>query len=255
MRSGLVNLPGQHGAFDAFGSDTRKEALRPRKTYQIIASSYTSVDTALDDMLKILAYREGVLKTEMRDATYRITWAKMISVGFQFRATENEITFVHLPVAVDFHCPCPFWEAFADVWYLDGGEDLDDGLSFDGNYTQRTVTSSPDTFTISNSGTAEIRRGLIQIEGTCTNPKIANAANDYWWQWTGSLGSDDKLIVDLGAMSAHLYAPSKTDAWDNITLGDEQIELMKLEIGDNDITFTATSPNCTLTWWWAKTYH
>jgi len=125
-------------------------------------------------------------------------------------------------------------------------------LTLDANYTSRSVSASPDTFTISNTGTARITRGLIVVKDVATNPKLENTTNEWWVQYTGALVAGDTLVIDIGALSAK---KNGSDVWSSISMGDNQNSPMEFELGSNAMSFTATGVDCTLEVHWAKCYH
>ena len=252
-RAGMV-APGVDGDFDASGQQAVKGPLVFGVSFRVRATDEADLERQLDEMKRIVGKGEYIFKAHVPNGDDRAIFAKCVGINIPYTALWPSVADVRL----DFVASFPFWQAADDVWRLDQGQqlDADPALTFDTNYTQRSIASSPDSFTITNSGSAPIRQGRIEIAGVCTDPRISNAANGLWVQYTGSLGSDERLLFDLDAGGAYIFnAGPRANAWANVTLGDKQVEMMRLEVGDNAITVTATSPNCTLTWWWARAYH
>lgn len=251
--SAIVDTVGD-GGFDALGFEGQRRVARVTKRCMILGSSYSDVDTQVDSLLRELGKGRKCLKALMRDGgTYRVMWAKAVDVQMPRKATESEKNFVHLPVTVVFEGAWPYWEAFTDVWYLDTGEVLDGGLLLDGCYTTRSVSSSPDTFTINNTATARIIRGLIVLKDFVAAPKLENKTNGWWVQYTGVVQAGATLVIDIGALSAK---KNGSDVWSSISMGDDQNSPMEFELGSNEMEFTAQPGcNCTLEVHWAKCYH
>ena len=211
-------LPGQAGAYDAFGHDQVRAPLTITRNFELIGSSYADIDTQLDALRNRANLGLRWLEIEMRDLSVRGTWAKLKRVQ-----SPNRVGFLeHLPVTLTFEITWPWFEDVTDIWYLDAGEVLDNSLTFDRNYSTR---SGAGTLTITNNGGDAIRRGLMVIVGASTNPSLTNAANGYSISYSGTVAAGSTLFIDIGAQTAWLDGAS---AWPNITLGADQIDFFKL---------------------------
>lgn len=242
--STLRTLPGQAGAYDSEGYDQFRSPLFITRSYELVSDTYEDIDDQLDALRARANQGRGWLVVEMRDTTERGTWAKLKRVF----APYNHEFLQHLPVQLTFEVTWPWFEDTDQVWYLDSGELLDDGLTFDSNYSTRSGAGS---LTITNTGDDVIRRGLIVVKGASTNPKIENQTNGYSIQYTGTIPAGQTLIIDIGAQQVRLPGGGVANPYANITLGDNQIGFFKLELGANTIAFTGGG---TLEIHWAEVY-
>lgn len=240
MVTASITVPGMHGAFDVWGDEQHRQPLTITRRFEIIGDDYADVDDQLD-AIRAKTNTRGWLAIEMRDGDERGTWAKLTQVS----APEKPEYYTHLPVTLTFVALWPWFESADDVWYFDAGETFDDGLYFDGNYTTQ---SGSGTFAINNTGGGPITRGIIEIRGAATNPTITNAANDWSLAYSGTVPSGTSLFIDIGAQTAIINGEN---VWSNITLGDYNTGLMRLETGANSIVYTGGG---TLVWHWARVY-
>lgn len=239
--SNLVGLPGLAGAFDADGSEQRREPLVISRNFEIVETAYATVDTTLDSLRAKANLGLRWLVVEMRDGSERGTWAKLKAIKAPYKPEH----LLWLPVQLTFEVAWPWLELIADIWYLDAGEVLDDGLNLDPHYTSQ---SGAGTFTISNTGGDRITRGLLVIKGASTSPKIENTTTDEWVQYGGDLVSGETLVIDVGAQTA---MKGGLNVWSDITIGDMQTRLFSLAAGSNTIVFSGGG---TLEVHWARVY-
>ncbi|MBU2060138.1 MAG: phage tail family protein, partial [Gammaproteobacteria bacterium] len=229
------------------GDDAPIAPARLSKRFTILPASWAAMDTALDAIRKVAGQGRQLLKIEMRDATIRQTWAKM-SVRHPQRPEHHSF----LPVTVDFEVAWPFWEDAADRSYLGiHAGTLGSGNLTNANATTRAFAGSPDTFTITYSGTKACSWGYIEILDAVTNPKLTNLTNGYWWQWTGALVAGDRLFIYLGTARALKNGVPATYAF---TKAADQVPLMLLEIGANSMKLEGAGPDCTFIYYWSKWY-
>ena len=226
--SAARTLPGQAGAYDAFGNDQVRAPLAITRSFWIVGSSFADVDDQLDAIRAKANLGLRWLTIEMRDGTIRGTWAKLTRVQAPYDSGLIE----HLPVQLSFFVPWPWLEDEDQIWRLDTGEVLDDGLTFDGNYTTRTGAGA---MTITNTGGDAITKGMILIKGSATNPTITNEANGYSLSYGASIAAGSTLYIDFGAQSV---IEAGVSGWPNLALGDDQIDLFRIEVGANLIRLT-----------------
>lgn len=236
-----AQMMGMAGVYDQDGREQRRELLRVEFTGTVVGATQAAVDTALDALKAKANLGLGWLVAEMRDSDLRGTWAKLARFETD-RAPEN---ILDQEFRLLFEAAWPWWEDIDDVWYLDAGYELDDGLSLDANYTSQ---SGAGTFAINNTGDDVITRGLIFIEGASTNPTITNNTTGESISYAGSVASGETLKIDLGAQTVELDG---IDAYDDVSLGSTQIRMMSLAVGSNSITFSGGGD---LTWHWARVY-
>lgn len=240
-QSSLVTLPGQAGAYDNYGNDTIRAPMTITRSYELIGSSYADIDTQLDALKAKANKGRRWLIAEMRDASERGIWAKLINVSAPFTPENLE----HLPIDLAFECPFPWFEDTSQTWKLDAGEVLDNSLVLDLNFTNQSGAGS---FTITNAGDDVIHNMLIRIVGVSNTPKITNTTNGYSIALGVNVVTGSTLFIDTGAQAVVLDGANR---WNAITLGDTQTSLMRLEVGANDFVFTGGG---TLIINWAEVY-
>lgn len=242
--STLQSLMGQAGAFDAGGDEQVRSPLTITRSVLLVnttGADAADVGAQLDELRKRAnkGLRWLVMKTNSGEE--RGTWAKLKRVQAKFKPDVKTI----LPVQLTFEVPWPWLEDLRDIWYLDAGHELDEGLALDANYAEQVGAGS---FTIDNAGGDQVTRGLIEIEGPSTAPTVTNNTTGETINYSGTIPSGSTLLIDLGAQSAKLNG---ADAWGGITIGDEQTRLFSLATGENAISFTGGG---TLRIHWARVY-
>lgn len=236
-------LPGQAGAFDHFGNDQVRGPLTIKRTYNLVATAGSDIGDLLDALRAKANLGRRWLVVEMTGGAQRGIWAKLVNVSVKH--TIEHLNYV--PVTLTFLATWPWFEDVNDIWYLDTGEVLDDGLTFDSNYSTRAGSG---VLSITNNGGDAITRGLIIVKGGSTNPNIRNGANGYEIGYTGSITGGTTLYIDFGAQTV-VYARDGDSAWANVTLGDDQDGFFRLEVGANLLNFTGGG---TLEVHWAEAY-
>lgn len=249
-RSGLQSLAAG-GAHDALGGDVVIEA--DRITRRMIVTD--SIDSTIDSLFNKLAAGRRILKAVLRDgSTYRHTFAKMMSIDYP-RNIDNTMA---QEISVAWEREYPYWLATVDEpRYLDNSEVLDDGWNLDGNFESESVTTTDHDFTITVSEGLSFNRGRITLRpasgASITNPKITNETNEYWLQWTGTLGDGDELIIDVGGHSVMLNG---MDDYDSLSFNNMKSEWMLLEQGANSINVASGGITGTVVveWQWSRHY-
>lgn len=233
-------IPGMAGAFEPWGDDQVRDPLVITRQFELVGSTYADVDTQLD-AIRAKTNKRGWLEIEMRDGTKRGTWARLTRVSAPYQPE----FYGYLPVDLTFVANWPWLQLVTDGWFLDTGYTLDSGLLLDGNYTTQAGSG---TFSINNTGGGPITRGIIEIRGSAANPTITNSTNGWSIAYAGTVASGSRLVIDMGAQAVTLNG---ADAWSAVTLGAYNTGLMRLEKGNNVITFSGGG---TLIWHWAKVY-
>lgn len=237
----LQGLPGLAGAFDHYGDEQHRQPVTITRRFILVSTTGSDIGAQLDALRAKANLGRRWLVVETVGGAERGTWAKLLRVSAQFGWDQIS----HLPVDLEFQVTWPWFESLDDIWYLDSGEVLDDGLNFDENYSTRSGAGS---LTIDNTGGDVIRRGMIVIKGASTNPTLVNNANGWSIAYAGTVPSGTTLFIDFGAQTVVINGQS---VWSNITLGTNQTGLFKLNVGQNLIDFTGGG---TLEIHWAKVY-
>lgn len=247
-RSSLVPLPG--GAFDQDGN--RLYLQSQRLSYRCVITD--DIDETLDTLMREIGRGRRVLEAVLRDGTRRITWAKLVSVE-----RESQPGMLgHQPIVLHLEQDYPYWLAGDDVpHYLDSGDALDGSWTLGGRHETFTIDGLLVEDTITNDGGAVVPLGLVRVEldtgDSVTDLKITNDENGLWIKRVGTLQAGDVWEVDFLTRTAQLNG---TDDYANLALGDNQVDWMLLELGDNAITITATALTGAfdLVWYWGRHY-
>lgn len=250
-RSSLVMLP--NGSFDQDGGQL---VLMPGSVSRQ-ARIFENADTVFQNLLKEMSKGRMVLKALLRDNTTEWqTWAKMQAVQrTPVAATYDCDDQIIMQFALDY----PYWLASVDEpFYFDMGELFDDGLFFDGgNVEEQVLNATTENFTINNTGGAAVPRGTVtilpQTSASITNPRITNAANNLYLQYTGTVTDADQLVIDFLTKTIRLNG---TDVYSDLSIDDSQMDWMVLELGENDIEVTASAitGDVDLKWAWSRHY-
>lgn len=166
--------------------------------------------------------------------------------GKQYRVKFNgSIPIEKLAQIGTFTVPLKAFNPFPES-YLKSDEPLDlgDGATLgmgyelgDGESTTYSVTASPTTYTVEHLGN-HVAKPVITITGTGSNITVTNDTTSEGFTWSGTLGSNDTLVVDCENITIKLNG---NNAFANFS-GD----YLTLAEGDNVFTVTATSPYLTI---------
>jgi len=264
-RASTATLAGLGGSWDnnGFGPDPLSEDIIS-KSFIIEAATASALQTAVDNFIGAMMLNQSdwqlglrLLQATLPDGSKRNTWAKCEEVRARWEYFNINEGWV--PVQVTWRRMWPVWEKDGDLVYL-GYQSLTlaeasaAGLTGADNVTEETISSSPTTFTITNNGTARVTAGLIEFDGAITNPKLENLTNEYWFQWTGTLGGGDRLVIYPDRFDGKLNGTA--GEWGSITTGTDggQLLPMILEPGANSMRVTGTGPSCTFRYYWANSY-
>jgi hypothetical protein len=232
-----------------YGFDFHGELAAPKGFGQesvrfvIVGDTLAETEAALDEA-KSRLYRagRGKLYIEALDGTTRWAWARIGAMPNMRFGVANR-SFV--PVVVDFI-------RFTD-WY---GE-LITGSA--------VITSTPDTFTITNPGNAVIKALTLRLRSNSaagfTDPLLLNQTNGYQIATTRDAASvNDEWRIDTDGEPRVRYSTDNgatySDDYDLVTIGPQQVSLMQLNPGDNQFEYTDQgTPDLTLEWSFYEAYH
>lgn len=260
-----VGLPGAGGSWDAVGDGPDPLAEDTiSKSFIITAASASALQTAVDSfaghmLLSQNDWRQGtrLLVGYLPDGTKRATWAKCVEA----RWTQEYFHFDNAwlgPVNVTWRRSWPVWFDYEDLYVF--GDHLGTfadtaALDFGPPLTSQAVSASPTTLTVTNAGNARATDLLIEFSGTIATPKLENLRNGHWFQWSGSLGSGDRLTFRTAGFDARKNGA--VGEWANMTVGSDKGQLlpMVLEPGSNALRVTGDAPSsCTMRIYWARTW-
>ena len=125
-----------------------------------------------------------------------------------------------------------------------------------GNVEDEDITASPHQFTITVPEGVRIKRGYIivapQSGGSIDNFTTANAANGMQLTFGGVLNYGDTSEIDFLTKTCEV---GTVDSYDHISIPDDQLDWMVLEVGSNVITITADSVSGTVDFYWQWSRH
>lgn len=249
-RSSIVEL--RNGGYDQESASISLKSRTFRRRFTVAGPDYDStIDTLMTQMMK----GRQILRAEMYDGSIRQTWAKITNVERDLNV--GRIYGKH-PVVITFQAPYPYWlSADDEPHYFDDGLLFDDGLTFDaGHYEDWSLTTNPQTVAINNTGGVRVPRGTITVQpgvgASVTNLKITNLANMMSLTYEDILADGDSLVIDLLTKSARLHGD---DVYSAITLGENQIDWMTLELGSQNIQLSADALSGTIKIYWAWSRH
>lgn len=182
--SSLQRVGSTSGAFDFLGSTANPiMPLTVRKSFEIVASTYAGVETALNTArASLLAADESKLWALMRDGSKRWTYAKVTA----FSAPESVGTRQTIPVSVEFACR-------EGLWY---GETAN---------TQAIVGTT--VYTVTNAGNAtaplKITAAISSVNMTSVRFDVdyGSIAPLYRVTYGGTVVPGTSLVIDSGAYS------------------------------------------------------
>jgi len=240
-----VSLLGAIGSYPALGDSNPMQELSVSVTLQfafgatvngVALTGWTEMVQAIQNCIETLLAGQGQLYAIREDNTQVWAWAKVSQMSRPSLATRRRL--VELPVTFLIE---DTWydDTAAGAWNFDDGYYFDTGLYFDATELAFVGVSTTENMSIPNDGTAPARDMTITIttsSGTVTNPKLTNAANSLWFQWTGTV-STGTITVNPATMS---ILSGTANAYSALTIGTAQMEWMRFEPGMNIVTFACT---------------
>ena len=221
-----VPVAGMNGAFDALQSAMAPVSLfREIVRFRILEASAAAVDTETDDLKsKLRRIGRGKLYVELAGGGTRWAWARARSPSvILFRTTDVQKQQARVEFLRE-----PDWHGAAD------------------DSARNNITTSPDTFTITNNGNipTDIAVFRFRSDGASggTNLKLENLTNLYEFSTTRDLTAiDHEWKVDCGRRSVEFSTDdgaSYADDFSLFSLGANQVNFMLLEPGANSMRVT-----------------
>ena len=220
-------LSGGHGSLDLLGDSAAvKQPAMLRLAYTALEDAPETVDASIDAILeKCFRFGRGQIVTEGRTgAGGTVTrWARARATAMPRLSWEAGMIFTKA-VVLGFRCE-PFWKA-------------DTALDIDSTGTQEiTLSANPQTFNITNDGTAPVYDPVIELRGTYTNPVIWNLTTDQRLAIvaTGTSAST-RVRFDAGRPAVETSVnggATWTAAYASFQRNPGQVALMRLDPGVN----------------------
>ena len=210
----IQRVGGSSGAYDFNGETANPIApLLVRKSFEITASTYAGVETALNTArASLLAANENKLWALMRDGSKRWAYAKVVS----FDAPETPATRMTIPVSVEFVLR-------EGIWYSETA------------HTDTTLdeTNSVGAHSFTNSGNiATPVKITVAVSGTPMSAFSATASGN-GWSYAGTIAAGDSLVVDSAAYSV---TNGGAEAFTGLTPVNYANFFLRFEPGSNSIT-------------------
>ncbi len=232
-----------HGVGADYAHDFAGISLAPKsvgiEVVRFMMTGYASpaaFDTAFDAMLgQLMRIGQGKLFTNDSAGTRRWCYARLTA---RPSITIAGLSWLAQPVALHF-------------------TRLSDWFGASATTGSRTVTVSPDTFTINNPGNAPAKFIVFRLRANAaagfTNPALANLTNGYSFSTTrDSASADSEIKVDTELASVEFSTDngvSYADDYALFSLGATQVGFMQLEPGNNSMRVTCDgTPNFDLEW-------
>lgn len=233
------------GALDGFGNQQKHPGIVERtKTFRLKAATEAELSTLYFQLLSLRGKRDRLYR---RVLTGDIHWiyARLAEVNAvrDYQQAQHRLI---LDVDVRFITQETFWRGdLGGTWYLDAGEYLDSGLSYD-SAQDYPLTASPTTFThaiglAADAGRAPLKAIRVTIsagDADMSNITIARTGGESL-VFTGTIAANTSLVIDTGTMEV---LNNDVDAYDDLTLSPtaDLAAWFAFEAGDNPITVTFT---------------
>ncbi len=256
-------LPGVNGFFDVNGTAPDSMAGDTiNKRFYVTVDDVNDLQGAIDDLVGAMMQspndaNEGtrLLIAQLPDLSKRCTWAKCTSARWTMEVVNVGNLWVG-PVDIVWQRSVPEWWTYHDMLYLGDHHTWADveaaGYIWGQGVVERALASPNESWTVTNSGNANVTDGIIEFDGGVTNPAIINKRTGHSIKWTGTLNNSERLTIYLGKRQAKRNGwPVE---WPNITLG--KVVPFELWPGDNTLTLTADSVGtCTVRFYFARTWY
>lgn len=245
FRPTLQEIVGADGAFDQYGNDMWPRGVgQVNVRFALVGDSEAELDEAWDTMAAALAAGRQKLYMELGpDGPRRWTWAKASAIPHALdysrggRRMELEVS----------------WLLAEPVWYSDRAR------------PEETITSSPHTWTVTNSGNARNVRPIVTIKagaaGGFKQPTIQNqTTGEEFRVMYPATSNQTQLRIDAGARTVEVSEDAGS-SWINIryalVLPDGQSRFFSISAGDNTLRYsdTAATPNVSVAVDFADTYN
>ena len=222
-----ASLSGGHGSLDLLADSVAvKQPTMLRLAYTALEDAPETVDASIDAILeKCFRFGRGQIVTEGRTSGGGTVtrWARARATAMPRLSWEAGMIFTKA-VVLGFRCE-PFWKASAV-------------LDIDGEAGQEIVlNANPDTFSITNDGTAPVYDAIIELRGTYANPVIWNLTTGQRLAIvaTGTSAST-RVRFDAGRPAVEVSVDGGTTwtpAYASFQRNSGQVHLMRLDPGVN----------------------
>jgi hypothetical protein len=155
-----------------------------------------------------------ILKRKFKTGEVRWTYAEVVDkLEFEGEGPDHYIFVARLRI----------WDPW---WYAESGVTIG----------PTTITTSPQSISVTNSGTYQVERAIIKITGAITNPRL-NIASGVYCEWIGTVPSGSILWIDCASHYAPLDGADKTGLIAHVG----SVWWLPIATGVNTLTVTGTS--------------
>lgn len=224
-------------SYDHYGTDQAPEStMTVSASWEIIETTAAAVQTERDAIRALLGKRQR-LWARTPSGSWRFVWARLARVRM-----ERRIEYIYYqPVEATFEVAQPGWngDGHGAPWYLDAGEDLDEGLFID-NLDQWLPSSSPLTMTVNNGGNRTVSDVILTVTAgsdSISNIRVVCTAQGVDWTYSGTVAAGDVLTVDGGARSV-LNDGSNAYSGFALNAGHAVADWLRLAPGNNTVVVT-----------------
>lgn len=136
------------------------------------------VDTALDDLMKLFGQRHRLLTIvrTLSGGAVRQGYAEVVDP-----ISPNQMLVNNAAFTVGLNFPQPFWEDQADQTH---------------NAPVPIVSGTTYTPSAFSAATAPMEDLVVTVTGPCTNPKVLDVASGFYFQYNGTIGAGQTMVVN-----------------------------------------------------------
>jgi len=184
---------------------------------EVTRESIEALEAAMDAVKTLFGRRSlGALAQTLENLSVRMAQAE-----YTGDLNLSRISPVSARLALDFTLPDPFF--YSDTLVTD----------------THTIDASPKTYTITNPGSADVRKPKITLTGPLSNPEINNLTNDVSVKYNGTITSGHYVVIDIDAETGEYTAVTDLSAnvIGNVT-HEGSAALFVLDAGANNLSVT-----------------
>jgi hypothetical protein len=242
---GTITTPS--GGWDTLGTEQAEQAFPYTVTASgmIVGATAAAAETAWAAM-KALRGTRAKLYRRMLDTpgTIQWAWARVTRVPARREAQDRR----HVKFEITFDVWSQWRSEYQGVWLLDDGYYLDDGYDLDTTDALDVMASSPHTYTASNGGNTTVFDPIITVTAIGANitALLITKTGETALNYAGTITAGQALVIDCGA---YTVKNNGTADYANFSLTSNHVitDWLRLDPGDNTITFTFTGGSTTST--------
>lgn len=241
-------LPGLDGGFDEYGTgQAPSEVGNVTMSFTLIAADRDEMQELRDEVLALKRLGKQQLKWKPFGFTeFRFCYARINNI--RPPQTPSAHTDLWQTISINFQVSDPRWYSYPhEVWYLNGGEILNDGLVL-GGYAAVQIYKEPDlNATLTIEGTADTFPIFVfapnESGATCVNPELCRVVQGVTvdrFKWVGTLEYGDSLVVDCRRYRVKVLRDGHGEKEGIGTFTAMRAEFMRLAPGENILLFKGT---------------